>query len=129
MCDGKVVSLQLWDVCEHKNCFLRKVVKNKMSIFAEFEVFFLLGIPMNPKLVLFCFLKCLKMFFSCGTKIVLRDDAECIDMLKREGKTPITTEEGKKIAQDLKVAGYVECSAMTRKGLKEVFDLTTTNDD
>lgn len=39
-----------------------------------------------------------------------------------KGFTPITTEQGEALAKQVGAKAYVECSAVTQKGLKTVFD-------
>uniref|UniRef100_A0A8D2GNY9 Cell division control protein 42 homolog n=1 Tax=Urocitellus parryii TaxID=9999 RepID=A0A8D2GNY9_UROPR len=51
-------------------------------------------------------------FLLVGTRIDLRDDPFTIEKLTAE-----------KLASDLKAVKYVECSALTQKGLKNVFDV------
>jgi len=57
-----------------------------------------------------------------GTKSDLRDDAETIDNLRERGLEPITVEQGDTLANEIRAFKYMECSALTRDGLKEVFD-------
>ncbi|EMS11218.1 Rho family GTPase [Entamoeba histolytica HM-3:IMSS] len=45
-----------------------------------------------------------------------------IRKLADENQKPITTEEGEKLAKDIKAVCYMECSALTRSGLNQVFD-------
>ena len=57
-----------------------------------------------------------------GTKIDLRENEKEIEKLESTNMHMITEEEGIKYAQDLGCVKYMECSALTRKGLKEVFE-------
>jgi len=57
-----------------------------------------------------------------GTKVDLRDDAAVIEGLKNQGLTPIAKDQGESMAREISAACYVECSALTQKGLKTVFD-------
>jgi len=57
-----------------------------------------------------------------GTKIDLRSDPTFIASLNDKGLKPISTEQGQQLATDIKAINYMECSALTQVGLKEVFD-------
>ncbi|GMM56410.1 Rho family GTPase [Maudiozyma humilis] len=57
-----------------------------------------------------------------GTQIDLRDDKIIIEKLQRQRLRPITVEQGERLARELKAVKYVECSALTQRGLKNVFD-------
>ena len=57
-----------------------------------------------------------------GTKIDLRDDAATIEKLAKTKQKAITVKQGEELARELKAVKYVECSALTQKGLKNVFD-------
>ena len=61
-------------------------------------------------------------FLLVGTQIDLRDDAGTIKKLAKKKQKAITVEQGEKLARELKAVKYVECSALTKKGLKNVFD-------
>lgn len=57
-----------------------------------------------------------------GTQIDLRDDSQVLEKLQRQKQRPITSEQGERLARELGAVKYVECSALTQKGLKNVFD-------
>jgi len=57
-----------------------------------------------------------------GTKLDLRDDSETINRLREKGMSPITYEQGLTKAKEINAVKYLECSALTQKGLKNVFD-------
>ncbi|KAK3906595.1 GTPase rac-like protein [Staphylotrichum tortipilum] len=57
-----------------------------------------------------------------GTKLDKRDDQETIDKLAGNRMSPITYAMGSKRAEEIKAYKYVECSALTQLGLKNVFD-------
>lgn len=57
-----------------------------------------------------------------GTQIDLREDKVIIEKLQRQRLRPITCDQGERLARDLRAVKYVECSALTQRGLKNVFD-------
>jgi small GTP-binding protein len=61
-------------------------------------------------------------YIVVGTKLDLRDDPQALDTLKKQKLAPVTYEEGKRLATEIGASAYCECSAMTQKGLKTVFD-------
>nr|KAG5693385.1 hypothetical protein BaRGS_015672 [Batillaria attramentaria] len=57
-----------------------------------------------------------------GTQMDLREDeATRLKLAKRRLK-PVLPEDGERLAKRLGAYGYVECSALTKQGLKDVFD-------
>ena len=57
-----------------------------------------------------------------GTKIDLRDDAATLQSLKEKNEEPISSQMGDRLANEIGAVKYMECSALTQKGLKDVFD-------
>lgn len=57
-----------------------------------------------------------------GTQNDLRSDQTTVQKLQKANNKPITTDDADALAKGLKAVKYVECSALTQKGLKDVFD-------
>ncbi|KAN0045397.1 hypothetical protein ACTA71_005775 [Dictyostelium dimigraforme] len=57
-----------------------------------------------------------------GTKLDMRDDKETIERLKEKKLVPINYELGLQKMKEINAVKYLECSALTQKGLKNVFD-------
>ena len=57
-----------------------------------------------------------------GTQMDLRNDATTLEKLAKSRSKPVTQEMGERMAKELKMVKYLECSALTQKGLKDVFD-------
>ncbi|KAK2161514.1 hypothetical protein LSH36_115g05058 [Paralvinella palmiformis] len=57
-----------------------------------------------------------------GTKLDLREDKETVEKLKEKKLSPITYPQGLAMAKEIAAVKYLECSALTQKGLKNVFD-------
>ncbi|ROV89096.1 hypothetical protein VMCG_09876 [Cytospora schulzeri] len=60
-----------------------------------------------------------------GLKSDLRYKKTCIDMLKTQGLTPVTREQGMAVAQKMN-AQYMECSSKEMKGVDEIFEQAIT---
>ena len=56
-----------------------------------------------------------------GLKSDLRYKKTCIDMLKTQGLTPVTTEQGLAVARKMGAA-YMECSSKEMTGVEEIFE-------
>ncbi|GME77841.1 hypothetical protein B5S28_g4817 [[Candida] boidinii] len=57
-----------------------------------------------------------------GTQIDLRDDQNIVANLAKQNQRPIMPQQGERLAKELNAIKYVECSALSQKGLKNVFD-------
>ena len=57
-----------------------------------------------------------------GTKLDLRDDKETIEKLREKKLTPISSNQGLQMVKEIQGVKFLECSALTQKGLKQVFD-------
>ena len=61
-------------------------------------------------------------FLLIGTKIDIRDSKEEIERLLKKKEYPISYVDGVKMANKLKAVKYIECSALTGEGVRDVFD-------
>jgi cell division control protein 42 len=57
-----------------------------------------------------------------GTQVDLRNDPVAKERLGKQRQMPISQEQGEHLVRDLGMEKYVECSALTQSGLKNVFD-------
>ncbi|XP_075418509.1 ras-related C3 botulinum toxin substrate 3 isoform X2 [Tenrec ecaudatus] len=57
-----------------------------------------------------------------GTKLDLRDDKDAVERLRDKKLAPITYPQGLAMAREIGSVKYLECSALTQRGLKTVFD-------
>uniref|UniRef100_A0A0B6XYF3 Small monomeric GTPase n=1 Tax=Arion vulgaris TaxID=1028688 RepID=A0A0B6XYF3_9EUPU len=57
-----------------------------------------------------------------GTQTDLRNDIQELKQLAKNKQKPLSLEDGRRAARDLKAVSYLECSALTTEGLKDVFD-------
>lgn len=57
----------------------------------------------------------------CGLKSDLRNKRTCIELLKTQGLTPVTQQQGKSVATKMG-AKYMECSSKEMTGVHEIFD-------
>jgi Ras family protein A len=60
-----------------------------------------------------------------GLKSDLRNKKNCIELLKTQGLTPVTPEQGQAVAKKMG-ALYMECSSKEQDGVEEIFDTAVT---
>ena len=58
-----------------------------------------------------------------GLKEDLRTDQRTLDVLKAEGKVPVTEQQASQLKKELGAAHHIVCSSKTQKNVKEVFEL------
>lgn len=57
-----------------------------------------------------------------GTKSDLREDPHAMDELEEQGLQPVSEQEAIQLAKSSGFVGYLECSAASQKGVRDVFD-------
>lgn len=57
-----------------------------------------------------------------GTQTDMRENAQCVGRLLSKGQRPLTTLQGEATAKRVGASAYVECSAVSQSGMKDVFD-------
>lgn len=57
-----------------------------------------------------------------GTKLDLRDDRATADGLRARKMEPVSYEQALSVAKEIRAHKYLECSALTQRNLKSVFD-------
>ena len=58
--------------------------------------------------------------FIQGTKMDLREDKETLQLLCENSQSPVKREVASKLAHKIRAVRYMECSALTQRGLKQV---------
>lgn len=57
-----------------------------------------------------------------GTKLDLRDDRATAEGLRAKKMEPVSYEQALAVAREIRAVKYLECSALTQRNLKSVFD-------
>ena len=57
-----------------------------------------------------------------GMKADLRDNPKTVEQLESRGERPVSFKEGYEVAKTIGASAYVECSALTNKGVEEVYE-------
>eukprot|EP01088_Endostelium_zonatum_P018035 TRINITY_DN5621_c3_g1_i1.p1 TRINITY_DN5621_c3_g1~~TRINITY_DN5621_c3_g1_i1.p1 ORF type:complete len:197 (-),score=50.92 TRINITY_DN5621_c3_g1_i1:2-592(-) len=126
MVDGQVVNLGLWDTAGQEDYDrIRPLSYPQTDIFLL--CFSITSPPSldnihnkwNPEVTHHC-PNAAKLLV--GTKSDTREDPESLERLQSKKLKPVTTEDGLKMSKQINATQYVECSARTQKGLREVFD-------
>ncbi|KAJ3268605.1 hypothetical protein HDV01_002543 [Terramyces sp. JEL0728] len=122
MVDGKPINLGLWDTAGQEDYDrLRPLSYPQTDVFLicfslvsppSFENWFpeiSHHAPSTPSILV-------------GTKLDLREDRDTIEKLREKRMAPITYPQGTQMMKEINAVKYLECSALTQKGLKNVFD-------
>jgi len=57
-----------------------------------------------------------------GTKLDLRDDPQTLESLRQKRMEPVQYEQALEVSKAIGARKYLECSALTQRNLKSVFD-------
>jgi len=126
MVDGKTVSIGLWDTAGQEDYDRLRPLS-----YPQTDVFLICFSVVNPTSYSNVRSKWYpEVTHHCpdakiilvGTKLDMREDPETLEKLQEQGKKPITEPEGQALAKEISALMYRECSALTQKGLKQVFD-------
>jgi len=126
VCDGVPVSLGLWDTAGQEDYDRLRPLS-----YPQTDVFLICFSVVSPSSFENVTSKwCPEIKHHCpdapilliGTKIDLREDKEALQALAENGHSPLKREQGQKLANKIRAVKYLECSALTQRGLKQVFD-------
>lgn len=126
VCDGVPVSLGLWDTAGQEDYDRLRPLS-----YPQTDVFLICFSVVSPSSFENVTSKwCPEIKHHCpdapilliGTKIDLREDKEALQALAENGHSPMKREQGQKLANKIRAVKYLECSALTQRGLKQVFD-------
>ncbi len=126
MVDGKPINLGLWDTAGQEDYDrLRPLSYPQTDVFlicfslispASFEN---VRLKWFPEISHHC---PGKPIILVGTKKDLRDDDATLSYLKEKNLEPISFDAGAQMSKEIGAVKYLECSALTQRGLKNVFD-------
>ena len=130
MVEDQQINLQLWDTAGQEDLENIRVLSYTNT--NVFLVCFSVVEPTSLANVQTKWLTELKQYVKdpviilVGTKTDLRTDDAKLQELAQSGQKPVTPQEGKQKATEIKAVAYLECSAMKQEGVKQVFDLALT---
>jgi len=125
MVEGKTISLGLWDTAGQED-----YDRIRPLSYPSTDVFLLCFSLVNPVSFSNIKMKWLRevkhhcpnsKLILVGTKLDVREDKEKLEKLG-DGMKPVDSQDGENLANDIGAIKYMECSALTQKGLKQVFD-------
>ena len=127
MIDGKPINLGLWDTAGQEDYDRLRPLSYALT--DVFMICFSLVTPASfenvrakwyPEIRHHCNIS--PPIILVGTKLDLREDKERMEKLMDKSPSSITYPQGLSMANDIGAFKYLECSALTTKGLKTVFD-------
>lgn len=129
MWDGLPINLGLWDTAGQDDFqMMRPMSYQNADIFL---VFFAIDNPVSFQNVKYKWIPEITKGDSrevprilVGTKNDCRDDETRLAELKAKNIKPVTYKQGKKLAKETNCVSYIECSAITNKGFRDVFGQT-----
>ncbi|XP_035002033.1 ras-related C3 botulinum toxin substrate 3 isoform X3 [Hippoglossus stenolepis] len=147
MVDGKPVNLGLWDTAGQEDYDRLRPLSYPQTVFKLFPPTctsqLVISLVLSQDVFLICFSLVSPASFEnvrakwypevrhhcpntpiilVGTKLDLRDDKDTIERLRDKKLSPITYPQGLAMAREIGAVKYLECSALTQRGLKTVFD-------
>jgi len=126
MVDGKPINLGLWDTAGQEDYDRLRPLS-----YPQTDVFMVCFSVVNPSSIDNVRAKWYpEISHHCpntpivlvGTKVDLREDHEVLLKLSAKRQTPITYEQGLEMGNEIGAVKYMECSALTQRGLKAAFD-------
>jgi len=123
--NGHTITLGLWDAVRDPNSRLRALCYPETDVFL---LIFSVDSPPSYDNILTAWFPEVEHHapdakrIVVGTKIDLRNDEDTLARLQENGLAVITEEEGESLAEKVKAIGYLECSALTREGVDNIFD-------
>ncbi|XP_072849303.2 rho-related GTP-binding protein RhoG-like [Pogona vitticeps] len=125
MVDGKTVNLTLWDTAGQEDYdFLRPLPYPQTNIFiicfsiARSKSYENMKDKWYPEVCHHC---PGVPILLVGTKKDLRNNPEALKKLKEQNQQPVTTQQGVALSKQIHAVKYMECSALSQEGIKDVF--------